>query len=347
VGRAERVAKWVRRNPLVAALTGTAFAAVFAILGLSVVVAVRSREAAQRDHERFLQSLVSQAQAERRAGERQRSLELLAEAARARPTDGLRQEAIQTIATPGVRLLSQMSPKSGAEKDEEVFGPVYSQDGNLVAFAAREEDIYQKQPSNGKEVSAGTLKPVLRVREFGSGKLLARRSDLVTPLRFRPTTSHLAIAGGARAPGNPVTSLWDPISGKDLGAYQGDSPVFSADGAFLATVAGQQVRIWNLAQGGEAKPRQRGNPLQFLSERELLLADGGSYRRWDFILGRETSTTPKGFAGLAVSASGRLAVLPGRPAPGSHRGVGLDRMQTGGPTAGPGLCARLSFFLAR
>jgi WD40 repeat protein len=54
--------------------------------------------------------------------------------------------------------------------------------------------------------------------------------------------------------------------------------------------------------------------LQFLSERELLLADEKSYHRWDFMVGRETSTTPKGLVGLAVSAGGRLAVLDGHSA---------------------------------
>src|SRR5262249_38224201 len=112
----------------------------------------------------------------------------------------------------------------------------------------------------------------------------------------------------------PVPCLWDPISGKALGAYQGTNPVFSADGASLATVTGKQVRIWNLARGGEGKSPPRGTPLQFLSERELLVTDNGSYRRWDFTLGQETFATPKGLRGLALSANGRLAVLYGRPA---------------------------------
>src|SRR5262249_15595691 len=71
--------------------------------------------------------------------------------------------------------------------------------------------------------------------------------------------------------------------------------------------------IWKLAQGGEAKPPPRGSPLQFLSERELLVAEDGSYRRWDFIVGQEISATPNGLRGLAVNATGRLAVLYGRP----------------------------------
>jgi WD40 repeat protein len=305
----ERLWRWCRRNPVVAALSGVAVAAVISVLALSVVLAVRSHAAAQRDRERLFESLVSQAQAERRAGDRQRSLNLLAEAARMRPTDGVRQEAIQTITMSGVRLLSELPSGDGHERDKRVFGPVFSLDGNLVAFTAAEYEGSLLEQPDGSLVSGN--KPVLHMCEFRSGRLLAKRSDLITPLRFRPTTSHLAIAKNIDG---PVTCLWDPISGKDLGTYPGTNPVFSADGAFLATVTGKQVRIWNLARGGEAKPPPRGSPLQFLSERELLLADGGSYRRWDFTLGQETFATPNGLRGLALSANGRLAVLHGRPA---------------------------------
>src|SRR5262249_14603097 len=159
-----------------------------------------------------------------------------------------------------------------------------SSDGNLAAFTVGEyKESFREEGPRGSVLIGGNHKPVLHVRELRSGKLLAKRSDLVTPLRFRPTTSHLAIAKDIDG---PVTCLWDPISGKDLGAYQGTNPVFSADGAFLATVTGKQVRIWNLARGGEGKSPPRGTPLHFLSERELLVTDNGSYRRWDFTLGQ-------------------------------------------------------------
>jgi WD40 repeat protein len=241
--------------------------------------------------ERLFESLVSQAQAERRAGDRQHSLELLTEAAKMWPTARLRQEAIQTITMSGVRFLRQLPNGYDGAPDSKVFGPIFSSDGNLVAFINE--------------------RPVLQVRDFRSGKLLAWRSARFTALRFRPTTSHLAIAKDTDP---PVTCLWDPISGKDLGTYQGTNPVFSATGAFMATATGKRVRIWNLANGVEARSPPSGTPLQFLSERELLVTDNGSYRRWDFTLGQETFATPKGVRGMALSANGRLAVLYGRPA---------------------------------
>jgi WD40 repeat protein len=288
-----------------------AVAAVLTVITLSVLMAVNFRAAAQGDRKHLFESLISQAQAERRAGERQRSLELLAEAAKMRRTERLRQEAIQTITSSGVRLVRVMVWGNGRARSEspgfgeEVFSPVFSLDGQRVAFAQNEKE--------GERI-------VLRVCDFRSGQVLAERDDirrndleredLHTPLRFRPTTPQLAIA---KDNNGPVTCLWDPVAGKDLGTYQGGNPVFSPNGALLATSSDQRIHIWDLVQGREAKPPPRGTPLQFLSQRELLLAEKGTYRRWDFTMGRETFATPKGLVGIAVCASGRLAVLHGRP----------------------------------
>lgn len=287
----ERIWRWCRRKPAVAALLAVALATVPALLVLSVIVTVGSINAAQKDRDRLIESLLSQALAERRAGERQRSLELLAEVAKVRATDSVRQEAIQTIAGSGVRFLGEM-PSDVArspETDDVVYSPVFSSDRRSVAFLIER------------------LKPVLQVREFPSGKLLAERSDAWLPLGFRPMTSHLAIAMNTK---ESAVGLWDSTLEKDRGTYEGASPVFSAGGSFLATTNGNQIQVWNLEKGEELILPIQGTPLRFLPERGLLVAAGKRYTLWD--KGVQAHDIPEELIGVAVSSSGRYAALHGR-----------------------------------
>ncbi len=316
----ERLFRWCRRNRMVAAMATVVLAAMLSVLGLCVVVAVTFWHGVQKDRERLFESLVSQAQAERKAGDRQRSLELLAEAAKMQRTEKLRQEAIQTIAISGVRYQSGLTAVNGRERGQDVFSPIFSPDGGMVAYTGEKfVPVGPAQPqADGSVEQGGKREPELQVCEFPSGRVLATRSDFYTPLQFRPTTTHLAVAKDIDG---PTTHLWDPVTGKELGAYAGASPMFSVDGAWLATTSGKQVHVWNLAQNQEAQSPPGGTPIQFLSERELLLLDEGSYRVWDFILGTQTYSTPKGLVGLAVGAKGRLAALHGRPANQSREGI--------------------------
>jgi WD40 repeat protein len=316
----ERLFRWCRRNPMVAAMAAVVLAAMLSVLALCVVVAVTFWHGLQKDRERLFESLVNQAQAERRAGDRQRSLELLAEAAKMQRTEKLRQEAIQTIASPGVRYQSGLTAVNGRERGQEVFSPIFSTDGSMVAYSGRKfVPVGLAQPqADGSVAQGGKSEPELLVCEFPSGKLLAKRSDFYTPLQFRPTTTHLAVAKDIDG---PTTHLWDPVTGNELGSFKGANPLFNADGTWLATVSGKQAHVWNLAQNQEAKSPPRGTPIHFLSDRELLLLDEGSYRIWDFIRGQETFSTPKGLVGLAVGAKGRLAALHGRPADQSREAI--------------------------
>src|SRR5262249_12377163 len=160
--------------PALAALLALAVATVPTVLALSVMTAATFRKAAQNDRERFFESLVNQAQAERRAGDRLRSLELLAEAAKIQPTERVRQEAIQSISSPGVRYVREMPWADRRETGHHLFGPVFSTDGNLVAFTAEESfpvGPELKQPGGVSEQGLDS-RPVLQVREFASGKLL-------------------------------------------------------------------------------------------------------------------------------------------------------------------------------
>src|SRR5207248_537963 len=125
VGRAERAAKWVRRNPRLAAAAGVAFTLLVLATATAALAAVKARQAADRadalageqrkvaDEQRKVadgergrrwESLLQQARFERQAGNRWAALDLIREAAQISRTDELRREAILALTSSGNRL---------------------------------------------------------------------------------------------------------------------------------------------------------------------------------------------------------------------------------------------------
>jgi WD40 repeat protein/tRNA A-37 threonylcarbamoyl transferase component Bud32 len=122
IGTAERVWRWCRRNPLVAAMTasvallllvlafGTSVAALWLHQERNAAVAneERARAAEQEKTDRLWQSLLDRARAgraSRQGGQRFDSLAALADAARIRPDRQLRTEAIACLALTDVQIL--------------------------------------------------------------------------------------------------------------------------------------------------------------------------------------------------------------------------------------------------
>jgi WD40 repeat protein/tRNA A-37 threonylcarbamoyl transferase component Bud32 len=125
VGPPERVWRWCRRNPALAAMTMTAILTTLVLAITATVMAGRFRR--QRDEikeqgdrtalalvqveqeraqslERLRESLAAQGQAQRLAGARWAALKALGDAAKLKLSDDVRQEAIEAVAAPGVRL---------------------------------------------------------------------------------------------------------------------------------------------------------------------------------------------------------------------------------------------------
>jgi hypothetical protein len=301
VGKAERVWRWCRRNPLVA--TTTALAAV-ALVVATVVALV----AAARERERLRQSLIQQARAERTAGNRWRSLELLAQAVRMRPGGELRPDAIQTITQTGCRCIGECSFDSGAVGDG---GYAVSTDGKWLA--SLDED-----PQRVREAGEMDKQPYpILVRHFPSGQLLARRSGFGKVFAFRPGTAQLAIGKVKQDALGKVedvdsTWLWDPVADKDLGQFPGRGPKFNRDGSLLLTKSKGAFHIWDLTAGRKLKPPAQGKFAGFLAGHELLLVDEDRYRAWDCRTGRERFVTPEGLKALGASPVAGLAALRGR-----------------------------------
>jgi WD40 repeat protein len=302
----ERLWRWCRRNPLVAATSAAATLAlvvtVAVLIGAAVWRAEQERETLLKEKadtdQRLYQSLVEQAKAERRAGNRRRSLELFRQALDLKPGDELRPEAILAAASPEVRFLSEFPFVGGGWRGY----PVISSDATLLA----EKD----------ERKANT---VVRVRELPSGRVLGEVKGF-DPLAFRPGTKHLAVTSGPQGDrtkdedGGGAVVLWDVGAGREVARFPGVGAAFSPDGTLLAVNGPKGVRIWDVATGDERKAPATSAAVRFLSARELLFTDGGYERGWDVFDGRETFAwaIPDGMRERGVSADGRVALYWGR-----------------------------------
>ncbi|MBV9124096.1 MAG: protein kinase, partial [Planctomycetes bacterium] len=312
----ERVLKWGRRRPAVAALLGVLILVLLgAFAGMTSLwlraqgqrdLANQAREEAdhqrtavqaERDlsQERLWQSLVEQARAERLTGGRWRSLELLAEAAHRKRTPELKQEAIQTITTPGVRLLQEI-PVGEVEYLQ------LSPDGNLLAVRGR-RGWYKVKPEEDPFK--------IEVYQLPSGQPL--HSTPLVPagsypddFAFRPGTHVLALC--RNLPGQEKTvTLWDPETGNDFLSVPGERPlVFSPDGNLLAMGGGH---LWDFARSRAEKISAPGVPVGFRSNEELLLEDAGIVRSWNVRTGKDLLCSPPGMEVAAVSNNGRVGAF--------------------------------------
>jgi WD40 repeat protein/tRNA A-37 threonylcarbamoyl transferase component Bud32 len=333
----ERAVRWVRRKPLVAALTGALLLALIA--GSSAVVALwlvaeqrrgqaeasaqeardqgqvaeqrrvqaeasakEARDQGRAAQDRLWESLFEHARAERATGDRWRSLELLGEAARMKESPELRAEAIRTATSPGLREVCKLGPRSlhiGGEGPYVVFSP----DGSTIATAELQ----------------GT-----RVWSLPSGLLLGEieahyASDSCA---FSPVAPLLAFSHGGKV------RLWEPKMGKETSSFSGNGPLrFSPDGALLAVTSDKQIVLWDVPHKRLVPLAASGVPLAFLSGEELLTRDGERLRVWNVRTNQPTSSSPEGWT----------PIWPSIPSPVARDGalVALRRGQSpGGADAG-------------
>jgi WD40 repeat protein len=310
----ERLWRWCRRNPLVATSSTVAILAllgtVAVVVGVAVWRAEQEREALLKDKtdkdQRLYQSLVEQAQAERRAGNRSRSLELFRQALDLKPGEELRPEAIRSITSGEVHFLREV-PIDPGEGSFLVGWRIISPDAALLAEGASVNDGDKR-------------KAVVMVRELPSGRRL-EDIDAVTPLAFRPGANQLALATSqpllrpkeddARA----AVILWDLDDHHEVRRFPGaDSAVFSPDGTFVTTNGPSGVRVWEVESGQERKAPPTRVPGRFISPRELLVVEKDREFGWDVAEGRETFswTFPDGMQQRGTSTDGRVALLWGR-----------------------------------
>jgi WD40 repeat protein len=260
VGLGERVGKWVRRRPVVAALA--ALVILVAAAGLGGVLwaygeAVRERNNArdEAEHARRLEeqarqektnALKAEAEARRQKGAAERGLAnsniMLAEAAWLEGHFGLAQERLDEVPGDLRRWEWHYLKRATAGglftlygHTKPVLGVCYSPDGRRLATAGSDRTAKVWDARTGQELLT-----------------LRGHTNQVSGVCFSPDGRRLATAGSDR-----TAKVWDARTGQELLTLQGHarditSVCFSPDGQHLATASRDQtVKVWEAHTGRE------------------------------------------------------------------------------------------------
>ncbi len=230
----ERVVKWARRKPALAALAGVSVLAMLALVAGLTRYADTLRTHAAETQERFRLTLIEQARAQRLLGNRPDAWQRLAEAAAIRRTPELRTEAIQVLAQPGVRHAFNAPLDRVVESQ-------FSTDGKLLVVAG---EGYVTPDWPGYATNA--WKSFVRLWEVPGGKLLGAIPWHLAggPFAISPDGGLLAVPQMNAADRAQLT-LWS-VRGSHVvaelpavGASQ-----FSPDGQRLAVQENNRVSIF-------------------------------------------------------------------------------------------------------
>jgi WD40 repeat protein len=330
VGRAERLWRWCRRNPALAAMTfaitmlvsSTAILSTLNAQWLRGALAEAHRErAAARD--RLRESLIAQGRAERLAGARWTAIKALGDAARIKPSDDLRQAAIQAIVATGVRLAHEI-PFSGQASVMR-----FSSDGALLAVdgshhgdprdqVARYQRVVYKV-ADGREVDRIELGDPVQTANAGPDQTekqvierMKEGSAAVGRFVFRPGSTLLAYEDHRE--GHQGLRLRDVEARKEIAFLPGTTDgLFSPDGTRLVLKQANQLRIVNAESLHEERSRPAAEIVSFLSNEELLIEEHGQLKGWDVRTGRETFvfTVPQGMPRPDPETIGSVVMLAG------------------------------------
>lgn len=290
----DRAHKWAQREPTQVALAGVVAAAVLVLI-VGVLLANRGL------NQRYWQSLLNLARAERVTHNRAGSLDAIAEAARIRTDETLRNEAVQALAQAGVRLERRVP-----YGDEAWFG--LSADGSLLMAAGMVHSY-----SGHSQIKT----PKIKVWETATGKLLNEIAwEPLGPLpAFSPDARVVALS---QTKGTIV--FWNPRTGMQLSQEEGEGALmFSPDSNWLAIAASNSVDVVQRARKKYVQRRARGAFLTFTPGGEVLLRVADRVVKWNFHSDTETQVTPAGLTIIAVNAHGTVAALWEKSAPGAAR----------------------------
>jgi WD40 repeat protein len=332
VGRAERLWRWCRRNPALAAMTfvitmllaSTAIMSTLSAQRLRGALAEAQRErAAARD--RLRESLIAQGRAERLAGARWAAIQALGDAARIQPTEDLRQAAIQAIVIPGVRLEHEIPFGQARVMHFNSDGALVTVDGSHHGDQRDQVGRHQRvvyRVADGREVDRIELGDPFQTafadpdeaRKHLEEQTKKGGSSAVGRFVFRPGSTILAYED--HRDGRRGLRLRDVAVGKEIAFLPGATDgLFSPDGTRLVLRQADRLRVVNAESLREEQSRPAAEIFSFLSNSELLIEEGGPFRQmlkgWDVRDGRGTFgfTVPLGWFYPRTEAIGSVVIL--------------------------------------